>query len=75
MLWRYAKNVEGRDVSASADLSQFTDGNTVAGWAKDAMSWALAGEILTGYPDGTVQPETTAVRAQAAAILCRYMGL
>lgn len=75
MLWRYAKNVEGRDVSASADLSQFTDGGTVAGWAKDAMCWALAGEILTGYPDGTVQPETTAVRAQAAAILCRYMGL
>ena len=75
MLWRYAKNVEKRDVSASADLGQFTDGDTVAGWAKDAMSWALAEDILTGYPDGTVQPETTAVRAQAAAIFCRYMGL
>lgn len=75
MLWRYAKNVEGRDVSAAADLGQFTDGNTVAGWAKNAMSWALAEEILTGYPDGTVQPATTAVRAQAAAIFCRYMAL
>lgn len=75
MLWRYAKNVEGRDVSASADLGTFTDGDAVAPWAVDAMSWALAVELLNGYPDGSVRPETTAVRAQAAAIFCRYMGL
>lgn len=75
MLWRYAKHVDGCDVSASADLGAFTDGNTVSGWAKDAMRWALAEELLTGYPDGTVQPAATAVRAQAAAILCRYVGL
>lgn len=75
MLWRYAKNVEHRDVSASGDLTQFTDGTTVAGWAKDAMSWALAEGLLTGYPDGTVQPETCAVRAQAAAIFCRYLAI
>lgn len=75
MLWRYAKNVEGRDVSASADLGTFTDGNTVASWAEAAMSWALAEALLEGYPDGTVQPATTAVRAQAAAIFCRYMAI
>lgn len=75
MLWRYAKNVEGRDVSASADLGAFTDGDAVAVWAEAAMGWALAEQLLTGYPDGSVQPETSAVRAQTAAIFCRYMGL
>ncbi len=75
MLWRYAKNVAGRDVSRSADLSVFSDGDTVASWAEAAMRWALAEELLTGYPDGTVQPMTTAVRAQAAAIFCRYMAI
>ena len=75
MLWRYARNVENRDVSAAADLSIFTDGDTVASWAEAAMGWALAEGLLEGYPDGTVQPGTTAVRAQAAAIFCRYMAL
>jgi len=75
MLWRYAKNVENRDVSAAADLGAFTDGAAVASWAEAAMGWALTQGLLEGYPDGTVQPGTTAVRAQAAAILCRYLAL
>lgn len=75
MLWRYAKNVENRDVSASVDPGTFTDGDTVASWAEAAMSWALAEELVKGYPDGTVRPETTALRAQAAAIFFRYMAL
>lgn len=75
MLWRYAKNVEKRDVSTVTDLSTFPDGDSVASWAEPAMGWALAVGLLEGYPDGTVQPGTTAVRAQAAAIFCRYMAL
>lgn len=75
MLYRYAKNVDGRDVSGAADLSSFTDGAKVNSWAKDAMAWAVADGLLVGYPDESVQPNTAATRAQVAMILCRYLGL
>lgn len=75
MLYRYAKNIDGRDVSKTADLSVFTDNGNIAAWAKESMSWALAEKLLAGYPNGTVQPTATATRAQAASILCRYLGI
>lgn len=75
MLYRYAKLVDGQDVSAAADLSVFADGSATAGWAKAAMQWALAQGLVKGYPDGTLLPKATATRAQSAAILCRYLGL
>lgn len=75
MLYRYAKNIDDRDVSKTADLSVFTDNGNIAAWAKESMSWALAEKLLAGYPNGTVQPTATATRAQAASILCRYLGI
>lgn len=75
MFYRYATEVEGRDTSKTADLSAFSDHESVEEWAKDAMSWAVAESIITGYPDGTLLPAAEATRAQAAAIFCRYLGL
>lgn len=75
MLYRYAETVEGRDVSARADLSVFSDSASVSGWAKDAVAWAVAEEIIFGYTGGTLQPKVNATRAQTAAILCRYLGI
>ena len=74
MLYRYAQYT-GRDVSASAELSSFTDAADISDWATAAMSWAVAEKLLNGYPDGTVLPNATATRAQTAAVLCRYAGL
>ena len=75
MLYRYAEKVDGRDVSARADLSSFTDGETVSDWAKDAVAWAVSEEILNGFPEGTLLPTANATRAQTAAILCRYLDI
>lgn len=74
MLYRYAQ-YKGEDVAAEADISSFTDADTISSWAADAIQWALTKELVTGYPDGTLQPNATATRAQTAAILCRYTGL
>lgn len=75
MLYRYVTNVEGRNTSASADLSTFTDSAAVENWAKAAMSWAVAEGIIKGYPDGTLLPASNATRAEAATIFCRCFGL
>ena len=74
MLYRYAK-VSGRDVAGRADLDGFQDAGKVADWAKEAMAWAVDGEILQGYPEGYLLPRGNATRAQAAAIFCRYEKL
>lgn len=74
MLYRFAE-VSGRDVTGRADLSTFSDAAKVAGWAKDAMAWAVAEGLLKGYPNGQLVPKGNATRAEAAAILVRYAGL
>lgn len=74
MLYRYAK-ISGADVSGRADLSGYADEASVAGWAKDAFAWAVHGELVEGMPGGYLSPATIAVRAQVAAILCRWLGI
>ena len=71
ILYRYAK-FAGLDVSASGDLTAFPDGDSVSGWAKDSVSWAVAEGLLTGRDDGTLDPAGTATRAEIATILMRW---
>lgn len=73
-LYRYADKVEGRDTSASKDLTGFADYADVDGWARTAMSWAVAEGIIVGYPDNTLLPDANATRAETATILCRYLA-
>jgi hypothetical protein len=71
ILMNYAK-LKGYDVSAKADLSKYSDAEIVSTWATDAMSWANAAGLIQG--DGTkLTPTGTATRAQAAAILQRFI--
>lgn len=63
------------EVSGSLD-DAFADGGTVAAWAKDAVLWAYQSHILSGERSGTdmiVRPADNATRAQAAAIMKRYL--
>lgn len=54
------------------DLSQFLDGEQVSDYAKRAMEWAVSEGILTGTPEGTLDPQDTATRAEMATMLARY---
>lgn len=74
MLYRYAV-ASGADVSGRADLSGYADQGTVAAWAYDAFAWAVDAALVEGMPGGILSPETIAVRAQVAAILCRWLGI
>ena len=63
---------------AYEDALPFADAGAVSPWATSAMCWAVQAGILTGSarPDGIyLDPAASATRAQAAAILNRYMKL
>ena len=72
VLYRYAAYC-GRDTSARADLSGFSDSGSVSAYAKDAMAWAVAEGLISGSGD-RLQPGGTASRAQLAVILMRFFG-
>ena len=63
----------GPDVSASGDLSKFSDGGETSGWAEDAMKWAVGAGILTGKSGTILDPTGTASRAEVATILMRWL--
>ena len=62
---------------ARADLSVFPDAGEISGYARDAMSWAVARGLVNGVSrDGAALlfPRGGATRAQVAAILMRFLG-
>ena len=71
VLYRYAEGM-GYDVSASADLSGFPDADQIQSYATQALSWAVAEGLLQGFEDDSLQPQSTATRAQIATILMRF---
>ncbi len=70
-LYRY-NNYKGYQVAKQADLSKFSDGASVASYAKDALSWANGVGLVNGTSDGRLNPSGGATRGQAAAILHRF---
>jgi uncharacterized repeat protein (TIGR02543 family) len=71
ILMNYAK-YKGYDVSMRTDLSKFADGESVSPWAKEAMSWANAVELIRGSQN-QLMPTGNAQRSQVAAILQRFL--
>ena len=73
MMYNYAKN-EGYDISSKKSLEQFSDGQYVSTYAKNAMEWAVANGIITGKDSGTrLDPRGLANRGECAAILLRFL--
>ena len=66
MLWRYTGQPQG-----TGDLSGFADGDTVSGWAEEAMGWSVGAGLIQGDENG-LTPTATAIRAQIAAVLMRF---
>lgn len=74
MIWRYANNYLGLDTFNRADLSQFSDGDTVSDYAKAAVEWAVAEGLVNGTGNGMLKPLATATRAQIAKIMMVFLG-
>ena len=71
ILYRYAE-AKGYDVTASADLSGYSDAETIQEYAQIPMAWACAQGLLQGFEDDTLRPAGNATRAQIATILMRF---
>lgn len=74
MLQRYSAYT-GHDVDQTVDLSIYPDCNDVSGWAKDAVTWAVANGIISGNSKGELKPQGTTSRAECATMITRYMEL
>jgi hypothetical protein len=65
VLWR----LEGSPTVASADSFEDVVSNT---WYRNAVAWANANKIVSGYGNGLFGPNDNVTREQMAAILYRY---
>ncbi len=73
MLYRYAA-WRGYDRTTDGSLD-FPDAGCVAGYAVDAMTWAVEEKIIQGVASGdvvTLSPRDTTTRAQLAAMIQRF---
>ncbi|MFA6947680.1 MAG: S-layer homology domain-containing protein, partial [Eubacteriales bacterium] len=71
VLYRYAEYA-GCDLTASADLTAFTDAGDISGYAAAAISWANANGFISGKGDGILDPLSCAQRCEIAALLHRF---
>lgn len=71
ILYRYA-SYKGYDVTATADMSAYTDADDISTWAQAAMGWANAEGLVTGVTNTTLEPTGSATRACAAEVLMRF---
>ena len=71
MLYNYAQ-YKGYDLTASGDLAQFPDAGSISGWAETALSWANGNGLINGHENGTIDPQGSAIRAQAASIMANF---
>lgn len=73
MLYRLAK--EDIKAAKTADLTAFEDGNTVADWASDAMTWAVGTGLLQGKTGSVLDPAGVATRGEVATMFERLVRL
>ena len=73
ILMKYAE-YRGIDTSSRADLSEFGDKDDISPYAVNAVEWAVAEKFIGGYPDGTIMPQNSTTRAEAAVILLNFIN-
>ncbi len=77
ILYRYAA-LKKHNVTATAELTAFPDGNRVSGYAESAIKWAIGAGLISGNKIGNINmldARGTATRAQVALILKRYSSV
>lgn len=72
ILMRYAA-YKNQDTDARASLNGFVDAGSISRYATDAVAWAVSGQLLAGVGGSRIAPAGNATRAQAAAILHRFL--
>lgn len=68
MLVQILYNLEGKPKGTATNFSDVQ----ADAWYAEAVGWAAANKVVTGYADSTFRPNAAVTREQAAAILYRY---
>ena len=72
IFFRYA-DYKGCDMTAKGELDKFRDAGKISDYARAAMQWAVGSGLIQGKPDGVLDPQGTATRAEIAAMLRRFL--
>ncbi|MBQ7669762.1 MAG: S-layer homology domain-containing protein, partial [Clostridia bacterium] len=70
-LLAYAK-YSGSDTSGRADITGYNDYAKISKWARNAVSWAVDGGMISGTGGNNLSPEATANRAQVAQMVMKF---
>ena len=66
--------IVSRDITVPQDATRlFTDQDDISDWAIEGVSAIQAAGLITGYPDGSFNPQGTATRAEVATIFARFL--
>jgi len=76
LLNRFAK-LQGASftLDGSRSASAFPDANTMHEYSVESMDWCVQAGLVSGLADGNIRPAKSTTRAEAAAILQRYVTL
>ena len=72
ILFRYAQYKGLEAVTLEENLGAFEDAGQISEYAVQAFNWAVGQHLITGVTDSTLEPQSSATRAQVATILMRY---
>ena len=73
IMYRYSE-YKGKDMTKRDALTSFTDSDQIADWAKESVEWAVAGHIINGKGNGTLDPGGNATRAEVAQIINNFFS-
>ena len=75
MLYRYAQ-IKGYDVSVGEDTNilSYVDAASISEYAVAAFQWSCGSGLTEGDENGALTPLATATRAQAAAMIMRFLS-
>lgn len=75
ILYRYAAYKGMTAVDLTENLISFADNTDISSYAVQAMNWAVGKGIITGKNANKLDPKGGTTRAEAAAMIVRYLGL
>lgn len=73
MLYRYFRYKYGDEITGELPSLSYTDTKDISAWAKEAIAFCQQEGIMFGNSNGTFRPGKDSIRAEAAAVLQRFL--
>lgn len=73
MLYRYFRYKYGDEILDQLPQLSYTDAEDISAWAKEAIAFCQQEGIMLGNSNGTFRPGKNSIRAEAAAVLQRFL--